>query len=311
MENDELRQQQIEHYLNARMTEEESLAFEQQLKGDPSLQAALEEERLVGAAMLKLREHDLRANLKKWRKESAQRAEPFRAGWWSGLTLVVVGLAIFWAIWHFAGTSPAKPATPSIEKHQTPIASNDSTHGALPPPAKPENPPSPPSLPPKNNKQPIASQLKETVQSLLNSPLGYIEPTKFAQRNAGSADPLPTQNAKAEAASALENRDFNSALRWLSRADSTDPQILQMTAHALFGTKRYHEAAAVYSQLTRYERYALDAQWNLAMCYFAQYPDKKEEYQQEIKRFLEGNSRSLRNRAEQWETARKRQMAED
>lgn len=69
MENDELRQELVERYLDGLMTEQEVEDFETQLRHDKVLGEALDDERLVRAAAQQARARELRGKMRQWRQE--------------------------------------------------------------------------------------------------------------------------------------------------------------------------------------------------------------------------------------------------
>jgi tetratricopeptide (TPR) repeat protein len=297
MDNDELKSIAIERYLDGLMTEAESTAFEQQMQADPTLQAALEDERLVRAAMQRQREQDLRAKLKKWRQEVpetpaiTETPTQKRLGMWL-LMLVMVLVLLGGAYQHFFTSEPPEVPVVVIDTtlHAIQIESVADSGQTI----------SPSKGSPIKANDALRKRLA-SVQTLINLDNGYAKPLYKNYRGGGERDTLSSTIAKKEALDAMDRQDFDRALRRLKQANQDDAEVLQLTAHALFGSKRYSEAAESFRALIDNKRFSIDARWNMVMSYFAQYPDGQEAYQREIEQMLQNDSPpSLRKKAKKW-----------
>ena len=319
MENEAPIMAQIERYLDGMMTKGDAIAFEQQLRENQSLQAALEEEQLVRAAMQRVREQELRANLKAWRK-NAPEAPPStkmrpkkRLNWQAWLALLAFCLLLFWVYRQLQAAGQGQPPIDELNREKTNLPDSNIQKVV---PKDPEDkelkvinarPHEAQKSPKKESEDALANTLA-IVRQLVYDPSGYLKPPRTAQRSVSPADTLTILSLKAQAAAALEKNDFKAALRWLEKIDSSDLVTRQMMAHALFGAGRYDEAATVFRGLSQSGSFGLDARWNLAMCYFARYPKRQEEYRMEMEQMLHGNSPSLRDKAIKWQAKVKAKM---
>lgn len=280
------------------MTEAERQAFEQELAETPDLQEALNDERLIAAAMQQARAQELRDKMRQWEEGPA---DPPPAGelstqknkkWWpwlfgGGLLLS----ALLWLLW------PSKPVVPPATPDQNPVR----PEGGAPPPMVNQ----PESHPEKSHGTEIHDQKKHDNRMALNeavqSPYGYYDLSSDYTKRGG-----PAQNAgageKVAALDCLKRSDYSGALGHLSKLDSTDTMVRALRAHALFKSGRYNEAAVVFRSLANSSTFGAEARWNVLMCYFAQYPAKKAEYERELEQLRQDSDYpSLRTRAIEWQ----------
>jgi len=302
MDNDAQMHELIERYLDGLMTEAEANAFEQQLWTNQTLRASLEDEQLVRAAMQRQRELDLRAKLKKWRQEMPKSpyvmgdASKKRPGWWWVGLLVLILLFVGYQYFFLPPQKPVPtpgPAKENIVDSTVQIIDNKQI-------AENKNPNTHSKDYPKNGNN-ARSRSAELAQVLIHSEIGYIKPQPTRYRGEGGEDTIPSVIAKREALLALDNGNFDMALRWLQQANQADAEVLQLTAHSLFGSKRYAEAAETFRLLLSNKRFGVDARWNMVMCYFAQYPEGQEDYRRELQQLLESSSPKLRAKALKWQ----------
>ncbi len=302
MDNDELKSLAIERYLDGRMTEAETIAFEQQMQADPTLEAALEDERLVRAAMQRQREQDLRAKLKRWRQEvpEAPATEVMLpqkgSAWRFGIGIFAVGLLLWGGYRIISGSTEGKQGTEG--QHRVPYRLDSTSQEAIPVASSDEVTPQKGS--PKKANDPLP-KLLASVQTLIHLDEGYAKPQFKNYRGNVEGDTLSSTIAKKEAITALGEKNFALTLSWIKQADQSDAEVLYIKGHALFGAKRYPEAAKAFRALIDNKRFGIDARWNMVMCYFAQYPDGQEDYLREITLMLQSDSSpSLRKKAEKW-----------
>jgi hypothetical protein len=321
MKDEGLIQVQIERYLDGQMTEAETHTFDQALQSDQALQTAVDDELLLRAAMQRLREQDLRSKLKEWRKNTPESSSNTgstsqnRMNWPIVLALLALSLLVFYIYRSRleAGIVQPPPNDPSGEIANLSEANNQKSiplpqeNKEAPITEKPQ--PEVRKLPKNNPEDAMANKLA-LIRELLYDPSGYLRRPQMVQRSISPADTLTILSLKAQAASALEKNNFKAALRWLEKIDSSDLVTRQMTAHALFGAARYDEAAESFRSLSKSGSAGLDARWNLAMCYFAQYPKRQREYHLEMEQMLQGNSPSLRDKAMKWQATVKAKMPE-
>ncbi|MBC7777435.1 MAG: hypothetical protein H7246_18520 [Phycisphaerae bacterium] len=301
MDKDELKQVQVERYLDGLMTEAEIAAFEQQLQGSDTLREALEEERMVRDAMQRLREQELRAKLLQWRQNapeptpSPEVPTKKRFGWRFWLVLVT---AVFLLIWAYrVMNDPARGAGgQKTPKHDFPDSSQIKI---VPPTVFREEPVHSPPLQ-KKQTDPLLQRLA-SVQELIQSKLGLIKPQPIAKRTITTTANPDSLSTETLAATALEIGDFNKALQYIAQLDASKPDVRYMKAHALFGTKQYAKAAEDFRALVNSTHYGADARWNIVMCYFAQYPEGQEDYRREIEQMLQGSSKKLQKKAKAWQ----------
>jgi len=314
MDKDEQIQVQIERYLDGLMTEAENAAFEQQLQVSETLREALEEERMVRDAMQRLREQELRAKLKQWRQNapepptSPELVTKKRFGWRFWLALVTVGLLVFWGIklYRVSGDK-GKPGTGN-QNFQQPNPSDTSNYKAVPDPTVNIKEPVRSTNAPKMTTDPLLLRLA-SIQKLIDSELGYIKNQPLAQRSNSPAENPDSLSAETLAAIALEKGEFDKALQYVAQLDASNSEVRNMKAHALFGAKQYAKATEEFRAVSQKNGpFKKDAQWNIVMCYFAQYPDGQEDYRQEIEQILKGNSKWLQKKAKDWQERVQRSM---
>ncbi|MBX2892037.1 MAG: tetratricopeptide repeat protein [Saprospiraceae bacterium] len=315
MDNEELRNEQIEKYLDGAMTNGERLAFESQMRNDPTLQQAVDDERLVRAAMQRLQEQELRAKMEQWWQESAappRSAYPFYPYLKYGLLMLAVAVAGY-MLWPSRTTvsNDGVPPTPQLQDTTKPADGHLEPTGEQPPPqATIEQIPQTPSP----NKAPNNTKTLATSDNLSESPdntaarvedfarLRYVGSPPLASRKSENtstdnvlAEPL---KAKTQGKTALDKKEYGEALDWLQRADTTDHEVRYWMAEAHFQNRNYDEAVRLLQPIATALQFRVDAQKNLVLCYLAQYPNRKTEYEQALQRLLESPSKTLREWAE-------------
>jgi tetratricopeptide (TPR) repeat protein len=262
---------------------------------------AVDDERLVIAAMQVAREKDLRAKMRLWRQElpdppplTEEAVETPKPYWdarkWRILLLIGILLLLAVFCWrmdvfgnHDGNTEPPSGNTNPVETQNTPDVPVN------------ENKTTPATSPGKPQKQAILRQ------QLVSGPLGIQGLPTTDKRSGSNADPQKVNTPKSCATAALKTRNYSAAMQCLEKADSTDRSLFWLRAHAFFGLKRYDEAATHFQTLLNSTQWGVDARWNLLMCYFMSYPERQAEYRSELDKMLQDKGSGLQKKAVEWQ----------
>lgn len=315
MQTEENRQELIERYLDGRMTSEEAVAFEANMKEDEVLSKAVSAEQMMREAMQRARARDLRLKTAKWRQNlpdpppapttPVPKGPGYRLYFW--LIALVCCLLLF-AVYRQCTRSPEGGlSNPPDEKQNEPIRDTTGNNAGeqqgrqFTPPEKPAELKSKPQAGNGTSKNTYSARHIAAMRNVAHSAAGYVRIQPSVIKNAASPDTAVTVISKAKAADALKNNKWEAALRWLRQADSTDINVRQMKAHALFGAQRYDEAAEVFRTLAGSRLYGPDARKNIVICYLAQFPERQEAYRRELELLITSGSPALRLWAESLE----------
>lgn len=315
MQNEEKRQELIESYLDGRMTGGEIVAFEANMKEDETLREAVNEERMVREAMQRARARDLRLKTAKWRQNlpdpppaptsPAPKVPGYRLYFW--LIALVFCLLLF-AVYRQCTRSPegGQSNSPGEKQNETIRDTTGNNAGEqqgrqFTPPEKPAELQSKPQAGNGTLKKTYSARHIAAMRNVAHSAAGYVRIPPSVIKNAALPDTAAAVTSKAKAAEALQNNDWEAALRWLRQSDSTDIHVRQMKAHALFDAQRYDEAAEVFRTLAGNRLYGPDARKNIVICYLVQFPERQEAYRREIELLRTSGSPALRQWVESLE----------
>lgn len=152
-----------------------------------------------------------------------------------------------------------------------------------------------PSLP--SNQTPIAQKPPATPNRHLALALSVYQSPNFAAEIRGNAP--AEQGLLNEARQALAEQRFSDAIKVLQNAPveyKTDAAYLQ--AHALFGLKKYGQAATLFGQLTDSIRYGEAAQWYEILSLLPDFEQTKPQVVKKLKKMVEDEGHTFYREAE-------------
>ena len=235
-------------------------------------------ERLEHEAREALVAADLSAKMKQWREQPNSPPDGGGASWLRILLLLLAFGGAAWWLWPKADEMPIHPQ--EIPTQQTaPIPDQQS-------PPKPE-----PQQPTPMAQKPAANRYLALAQSQYKAP-------DFKTEIRGDAP--KTQDALNDARQALADRrpgDALDALQNVPDAYKTDGDYLR--AHALFGLKKYAEAAAVFGQLTGSIRYGEAAQWYEVLALLTDFEGNKSVVLSKLKAIFGDGGHAFQREAEE------------
>lgn len=286
----------IQNYLRGRLPGAERDQFEQQLKADPALAEAVAQQLAELAAAEQLIAAETRAWMREWQKP----AQPvFRVNRFWGLAAAVAAgaLLLIAAIYLFNQPEPipkeqADQVAPPVEK---PIV--DET----PPP-----PVSAPQLQPAPAQKPVATR-PATPNYIAEARQYFQEPVLSDVRRTTRADSTRSLIRQAQAAYAAG--DYQRTLDLLAQTDSTRMQTATfLEAHALFHLNRFAEAETRFENLVvqNSRQFRYPAEWGLLMCRLANFPNRRQAFQQQLDALLTNPQHPYFDQAKNLESALKK-----
>ncbi len=254
---DNQKQDRTEKYLHGELSPQERQAFEMEMEDNLELRSFVLEQRLELDAMDVLVARDLRARMAQWKQETPPTGG-MRRFWWVIIPLALVGIV---ALLYFLPKEAAEeiPAPPKAEQTPAPV----------PAPA-PQEAPSQPAAPASPAEAPQAKR-ETSVQSYMALALAYYE-APHPNGEWRSTEPPAASNVYAEALQALEKSRFEEVLALIPQMDPSQTEsAVFLKGHALFGLKRYSEAAAEFRSLIDPPslNYRDAADWNEVLCLLA------------------------------------------
>jgi anti-sigma factor RsiW len=289
MNNEEL-YDKIEAYLNGNLSEEERAAVELEIQTNPEAALEFQWQQVELEAMEAMLERDLRSKIPQWLDEDEpllppendtpsppQTSRPGRL-WIAALLGAFVVLAVVaWRMdwFNFENESNPTEQTPADTENsaqQTPgqIAAPDEE------PTEPEDPVDTQNTNPDVRPAPQSPPAGGGMMAYADK---FYKDLRFENVRRGA----PTgedQDPLSEAISAYQQKQYSRALQLLNAVPDGGgyaTSALEMKAHTLYHLKKYKESAAAFAAVaaTESQPYAERSQWNLLVCYTAQYPATK------------------------------------
>lgn len=206
-------------------------------------------ERLENEALESLVASDLSAKMKQWRGAPPTPPAGGKKRFWMGFMLLALGGAA-WLLWPHASAKQPMPA---------------------PPPSAPSVPP--PSARPMEE-SPVAQKTPPLSQHYLALAQTSYRAPDFVSEVRGNHATTP--DALLASRTALSHKQYAEALNALHDIpDAYQTDAAYLRGHALFGQKKYAQAADVFGQLTGSARYGEAAQWFEALSLLPDYEQHK------------------------------------
>ncbi len=281
--------EQIERYISGKLSAEETAQLEREIAADPSLADLVELHRLENAAIDHAIAETLRPQVQEWVDSSgsfAQSRQLKNKKWWLGLLglgcLIAIG-----TIYLNMNDTPGELLTP-----ETP-SSIPEQEIAIPPDEqkKSDEPDSPQKEVPEKDKiqsdKPLNPYQVAAIERIAPPSLSDIE-LKSPDEELPSNDSNPLIAAK----TAYTEGKYNEALYHANRIQPDHPQydyVREMQALANFQLGKFEYAAREFLELLNKKTFGFKdrLEWNLVLCYLAQYPEKKEQFEKFLKIILE------------------------
>ncbi len=295
----------IEDYLIGRMNEAERMAFEKQIAADEDLKMDVEFQRLEHDAMRTLNEKSLRAKMAEWEtdipKQDSDRGTPLvilakderKTGgtkivslpnrWlrYAAAASVILGVVLA-GLWFNKDPEPIVVTVDKPTKVDT---------VPLVPPISIEKPKEPiVQTPEKPNIKPDNIKNRNTLPPQYNDLLVYAETNldeeKVSKDNTTRSDNNPNKEEWTSIIDAYQAKNYAKASALLQKLPTGNTQ-QEMLGLVYFRLKQYDKAASCFKSIVNDPNavfYKNRNEWNLALCYAAQYPAKAGE----LKKLLEG-----------------------
>lgn len=250
-------QERAEKYLLGEMAPEEQAAFTMEMERNPELRSLVQEQRLELDAMDVLVARDLRARMAQWERESPPDGS-LRRFWWI-LPLALGGILIL--LFFFPKEPPQEVPTAPPKAEQTPAPVPAPVPQEAPPPPAPSGPAAAPQANRETGARPYIALA-----------LAYYETPRPNGEWRSTGEPAAASNLYAEALDALGKSRFSEALALIRQMDPSQAESAAfLKGHALFGLKRYREAAGEFRSLTDPPSlsYRDAADWNEVLCLLA------------------------------------------
>jgi len=284
--NNEQLYERIEAYLKGNLSEEERAAVELEIQTNSEAALEFQWQQIELEAMEAMLERDLRSKIPQWLDDDEPLPPPenntptppntSRPGrlWIAALLGAVVVLAVVaWRMDWFdeSDTTEQTPADTENSTPQTPVP--------IAAPDEPTEPEKPADTPNPNPEVRPAPQSPPAGGGMMAYADKFYKDLRFENVREGA----PTgedQDPLSEAISAYQQKQYSRALQLLNAVpDGSGYSIRaqEMKAHTLYHLKKYKESAAAFAAVaaTELPPYAERSQWNLLVCYTAQYPATK------------------------------------
>lgn len=281
-------QEKIDAYVKNILSPEDRTAFERELEQDAGLQEQVRLARLDLHVANRIIEEDIRQKMAKWTQEdndgddaNPPTGDPPPAGGSGGkapryvLLAVALGVAAIGGF-YLLGPGNDKPVELPVEKpRQQP---DEKPVGPVAQaPNEPETPP--PSNPPGASRpagpvQPAGPDVRALAMA------GFRYETGNTLKRDGEEQASPKTPLQ-QAAKAMDDGDAGMAVSLLADFPPTDPEYvsaLYLLAQAYFKQQDFVKAEQTYLEILASKKLSpVSIEWNLLMCYLAQYPRKRAE----------------------------------
>lgn len=285
MNNEEL-YDKVEAYLKGNLSEEEKAAIEKEIQNNPEVALEYQLQQVELDAMEVLLERDLRSKIPQWLDEDEpllppendtpsppQTSRPGRL-WIAALLGAFVVLAVVaWRMDLFDESAPTEK-TPSEKEKST-----QQTPGPIAAPDEPTESKKPVDTPNPNPEVRPAPQSPPAGGGMMAYADKFYKDLSFDNMRGAGQD----QGPFSEALNAYKNGQYPHVLKLLDtipEGSGYAVRDLELKAHALYHLKKYKESAAAFAAVaaTESQPYAERSQWNLLVCYTAQYPATKDAF---------------------------------
>lgn len=285
----------IEDYLDGHLDQAAVHAFEQRMQRDAELSKQVRLARLAQVAVEKAYHQELRQRIQPWLDDPPPTNPKRRLRIWLFLVVLATGLG-FLLTWVHSRWHTQPPPDPNVQQNliaDSLLKSPNKTDTvfSFPTPKDPSKRREMAETAPDQPRQP--DQPKGEI--VVSPPVSILTPvppspeqiaTRVEQARKAYTDP-PDRSTKAANLSdtIVESVRYSPVIRD------------QMLADTLFKAGKYAQAAVIFRRLKSSEQVGEDAQWNLAMCYLAQYPARQGSFRREMTAMIGNDNHTYQRRA--------------
>lgn len=279
----------IEDYIKGRLPEAERKAFESEMASNPDLaeEVALHEEMMQASGEPEI------ADFRKMMEGILAETPQPRSSKWNKKQWWFIGLSLFLAVvaigtWKLSDRfPPAKPVPPAAKSPE------ENTEPPVPPEVPiakgKEGKPEPPKQKPGKRASPedMDSPYVAIATNLYNQ-----QPYEIRLRNIASSSQEETLLQKAE--QAYRDSSYVEVIQLLAKpVEGYASESFKLRAHTYFRTGQFARAAENFQPL-RTGRYKYDAEWYLLLCYLAQLPATKLQFDELAEQIIKVETHSFR-----------------
>lgn len=256
----------IQNYLDNKMSAEERQAFEAQMATDTGLADEVGAHRLEREMMDIMLEDDLAVQLESWKQEKAQAMQPQRSRWWRWGILVIVIIALL--LYVLQNRSKNENPLPANDTQQ--LDNSTPTENNMPPKEAPAK---------KKYNGPVAGSEKKASDKNVNQ----AEMIALAEELGGTPEFAGTfvrsgEEAKTRfdsAAVLIQEKRYDAAIRLLQNIPNDDPEVYlnaRLNLGYLYFVKKNFKASIPHLEFAAANKdylYSETAEWYLLLAYLA------------------------------------------
>lgn len=294
----------IDDYVQGRMSDADRAAFEAALTADPQLAVQVDALRAEATVLRSLRREGLLEKMTEWEGEMPAKPKVvplWQRPWMQAVAAAVTAILLVWALWPNFQTKPADTGIadrPGLQDSSSDItASNSRSKDTF-------KEGSEKSVSPPQKQPPIESPYAELAVRNFNTDYSSIHLM-------GESGTQKEQNPLQLAAEAIEQKKYEKALAYLKKVPDGNPDDYSaaqiMAGDVYFLQKKFALAEKAYLQpaQSKKDKFRDVAQWHLLLAYLAIYPQKTGDFERTINAILNDeahpyneSAKSIRNQLE-------------